>query len=82
MFENNTEQNINTTGFPRMEQIKAIAEIEPVYYGTKELAAMWHCSIPTVREVMRQEGFPRKIIGGKWLVERLALLQWSSKTED
>lgn len=79
-MEKTSNQSNVITEFPSMEQIKAIAEIEPVYYGTKELAAMWHCSIPTVREVMRQKGFPRKIIGGKWLVERLALLQWSSKT--
>ena len=79
-MEKMPNQNNVITEFPSMEQIKAIAEIEPVYYGTKELAAMWHCSIPTVREVMRQKGFPRKIIGGKWLVERLALLQWSSET--
>lgn len=79
MVENNTKKDTTITDFPLIEQIKAIAEIEPVYYGTKELAEMWHCSIPTAREVMRQKGFPRKIIGGKWLVERLALLQWSSE---
>ena len=80
MFENNTEHKakvIDIVGVQPTEEVQSSAESEPVFYGTKELARMWHCSIPTVREIMRREDFPLLIIGGKWLVLKSALEKWA-----
>lgn len=48
-----------------------------VFYGTKELAGILHCSVPTAREVMRRKDFPLIIVGGKWLVLKKALEEWA-----
>ncbi|MBQ3023376.1 MAG: helix-turn-helix domain-containing protein [Clostridia bacterium] len=80
MFENNTEHKakvIDIIGVKPTEEAQSSAESEPVFYGTKELAKMFHCSIPTVREIMRREDFPLLIIGGKWLVLKSALEKWA-----
>lgn len=59
------------------EETQNAAESEPIFYGTKELAKMFRCSIPTAREIMRREDFPLLILGNKWLVLKTALEQWA-----
>lgn len=75
MFENNREL------VPTEETAAAenTTDKELVFYGTKEVAKMFHCSIPTAREIMRREGFPLLKFGGKWMVERDALKKWVSE---
>lgn len=51
----------------------------PIFYGTKEVAKMFRCSIPTAREIMRREDFPLLVVGGKWLVLKTALEQWATQ---
>lgn len=50
-----------------------------IFYGTKEVAKMFHCSIPTAREIMRRADFPLLIVGGKWIVLKTALELWASE---
>lgn len=61
------------------EETSTAADSEPVFYGTKEVAKLFHCSIPTAREIMRREGFPLLILGGKWMVLKSALIKWASE---
>lgn len=77
MFESNTEQNTNITG--ETAAAETTDNSEPVFYGTKEVAKMFRCSIPTAREIMRREGFPLLILGGKWMVLKSALIKWASE---
>lgn len=74
MFEHNTEQFVDTT-----IEANTVTESEPVFYGTKEVANMFRCSIPTAREIMRREDFPLLILGNKWLVLKSALIKWASE---
>ncbi len=74
MLEHNTEQFIDTT-----IETNIVTENEPVFYGTKEVANMFRCSIPTAREIMRREDFPLLILGNKWLVLKSALIKWASE---
>lgn len=79
MLYENTEHKAKVMPFagdiPQEEQ--TAAESAPIFYGTKEVAQMLHCSIPTAREIMRREDFPLLIVGGKWLVLKTALIQWA-----
>ena len=77
MLESNTEQNTNITGETAAAETTDNSEL--VIYGTKEVAKMFRCSIPTAREIMRREGFPLLVFGGKWMVERDALKKWVSE---
>lgn len=78
MFKNNTEHITNITGETAAAE-STTADKELVFYGTKEVAKMFRCSIPTAREIMRREGFPLLNFGGKWMVERDALKKWVSE---
>lgn len=79
MIENNAEQDTNIREFIPIEETNTAADSEPVFYGTKEVAKMFRCSIPTAREIMRREGFPLLILGGKWMVLKSALIKWASE---
>lgn len=76
MFENNAELLTEDTA---AAETNAASDKELVFYGTKEVAKMFRCSIPTAREIMRREGFPLLKFGGKWMVERDALKKWVSE---
>lgn len=78
MFKNNTEHITNITGETAAAE-STTADKELVFYGTKEVAKMFRCSIPTAREIMRREGFPLLILGGKWMVLKSALIKWASE---
>lgn len=80
MLYGNTEHKSKVMPFAGTtppEETQTAAENEPIFYGTKEVAQMLHCSIPTAREIMRREDFPLLIVGGKWLVLKTALIQWA-----
>lgn len=79
MLENNAEQNTNIREIVPTEEINTAADSEPVFYGTKEVAKMFRCSIPTAREIMRRDDFPLLIFGGKWMVLKSALIKWASE---
>lgn len=49
------------------------------FYGTKDVARMIGCSVPTAREVMLRPDFPLIKVGRKLLVSRKALEEWASK---
>ena len=75
MIENNTENII--TGETAAAETSDNGE--PVFYGTKEVAKLFRCSIPTAREIMRRADFPLLIFGGKWMVLKSALIKWASE---
>ena len=83
MGENNItnipREHIENTPESLFEETNTAADKELVFYGTKEVAKMFRCSIPTAREIMRREGFPLLKFGGKWMVERDALKKWVSE---
>lgn len=49
-----------------------------VFYGTKDVARILGCSIPTAREIMQREDFPLVMVGRKLTVLKSALEQWAS----
>lgn len=61
------------------EEMQVGNETEPIFYGTKEVAALFKCSLPTAREIMRRNDFPLLVIGGKWIVLKSALIKWASE---
>lgn len=71
----NENRELSVEGMPDEETNEESREL--VFYGTKELSQMLHCSIPTAREVMRRADFPLLVIGGKWLVLKKALEKWA-----
>lgn len=80
MLYDNTEHKAKVMSFAETippEETRNTTESEPIFYGTKELAKMFRCSIPTAREIMRREDFPLLILGNKWLVLKTALEQWA-----
>ena len=48
----------------------------PVTYGTKEIAKILHCSVPTAREIMRRKDFPLLKIGKNFRVYRYSFIKW------
>lgn len=51
----------------------------PVTYGTKEIAEILHCSIPTARETMHSKGFPLMRIGKNFRVYREDFIKWMNQ---
>lgn len=49
----------------------------PVFYGTKEVAAFFGCSVPTARQIMSRRDFPLIKIGKNFKVMKTALEQWA-----
>ena len=47
------------------------------FYGTKEVASFFGCSVPTAREIMLRADFPLIRIGKNLKVYRQALEQWA-----
>lgn len=83
MGENNItnipREHIENTPESLFEETNTAADSEPVFYGTKEVAKMFRCSIPTAREIMRRADFPLLVFGGKWMVLKSALIKWASE---
>lgn len=50
-----------------------------VFYGTKDVARILGCSIPTAREIMQRADFPLVMVGRKLTVLKSALEQWASQ---
>ena len=48
-----------------------------VFYGTKDVARVLGCSIPTAREIMRRADFPLIMVGKNMKVSKPALEQWT-----
>lgn len=50
---------------------------EMVFLGTKEVAAILGCSLPTVRHIMQRRDFPLIRVGRMMKVSKAALIKWS-----
>jgi excisionase family DNA binding protein len=50
---------------------------EMVFLGTKEVAAILGCSLPTVRRIMQRRDFPLIRVGKNMKVSKAALIKWS-----
>lgn len=50
-----------------------------VFYNTKQVAAMLHCSIPTARQLFYRRDFPALKIGKNYKVEKTAFENWCSE---
>lgn len=48
-----------------------------VFYGTKDVARMLNCSIPTARTVMRRADFPLIMVGTNLKVSKPAFEKWT-----
>ena len=58
---------------PQRERFAA----DPVFYGTKDVARMLGCSVPTAREIMLRPDFPLIRVGRNLRVSREALEAWA-----
>ncbi len=52
-------------------------EETPVFYGTKDVAAFFGCSLPTARQIMSRHDFPLIKVGKNYKVSKSALEQWA-----
>lgn len=59
------------------ERIDQITEEKIIFYGTKEVAEMLGCSVPTAREVMMRADFPLIMVGKNMKVSKPGLEKWS-----
>ncbi len=48
-----------------------------IFYGTKEVAKMLECSIPTARNLMRRADFPLIMVGTNLKVSKAAFEKWT-----
>lgn len=48
-----------------------------MFYGTKDIAKLLDCSIPTAREIMHRADFPLINAGRKMIVSKAAFEQWA-----
>lgn len=49
-----------------------------MFLGTKQVATLLGCSLPTARQIMMRHDFPLIRIGRSMKVEKNALLEWAS----
>ena len=77
-MEMTLNQNNVSSAVAAEDESKKVDNNEPIFYGTKEVAALFKCSLPTAREIMRRNDFPLLVIGGKWIVLKSALIEWAS----
>lgn len=49
----------------------------PVFYGTKDVATFFGCSIPTARQIMCRKDFPLIKVGKNYKVMKTALEKWA-----
>ncbi len=49
------------------------------FYGTKDVAALLGCSIPTARQLFYRKDFPALKIGKNLRVSKIAFEQWASE---
>ncbi len=72
---------IDTNVKPKARQISTTDEADRadqiVFYGTKEVAQMLGCSIPTARELMQRPDFPLIMVGKNCKVYKAALEKWA-----
>lgn len=59
------------------KRIDQITEEKIIFYGTKEVAEMLGCSLPTAREIMRRADFPLIMSGKNMRVSKPGLEKWS-----
>ena len=52
-------------------------EEKMIFYGTKEVAEILRCSIPTARDVMSRADFPLIMVGRNMMVSKVGLEKWS-----
>ena len=64
------------------KQQNIIAEKGLIFYGTKEVAEVLQCSIPTARDIMRRKDFPAVMVGRKAKVLKSALEKWAQTRRD
>ena len=64
------------------KQQNSIAEKGLVFYGTKEVAEVLQCSIPTARDIMHRKDFPAVKVGRGLKVYKYALEQWAMTRRD
>lgn len=62
---------------PLPDQENPTAEMPLTFYGTKEVASFFGCSVPTAREIMLRADFPLIRVGKNLKVYRQALEQWA-----
>lgn len=48
-----------------------------VFYGTKDVAKLLGCSVPTARDIMQRKDFPLIAVGKNLKVSKSALEQWA-----
>ena len=53
-----------------------------VFYGTKDVARVLECSIPTARDIMRRADFPLIMVGKNMKVAKSALENWAQQRRD
>ena len=69
---------IDTNITPRAVEKKQRSSSEPpVFYGTKDVAQLLGCSIPTAREIMQRPDFPLVMVGKSMRVYKEALIKWA-----
>lgn len=50
---------------------------DPVFYGTKDVARVLGCSIPTANDIMHRPDFPLILVGRKYKVYKSAFEEWA-----
>lgn len=76
---NNRQNCMTFPGTKEQTKTAASASSDVEFYGTKEVAKLLGCSIPTARETMQRSDFPLIKVGRKLLVSKKALEEWASK---
>ena len=56
-----------------------MSQEDTVFLGTKEVAKILGCSVPTARNIMRRYDFPLIRVGKNLKVSRKALEEWAMK---
>ena len=57
--------------------METVVNNDLVFYGTKDVARMLVCSIPTAREIMKRADFPLIMAGKNMKVEKSAFENWA-----
>lgn len=58
---------------------RAKKSTDSIFYGTKDVARILGCSIPTARKIMQRPDFPLVMVGRKMTVLKSALEEWASQ---
>ena len=65
--------------FERVAEQKAAESKDQgiIFYGTKDVAKMLDCSVPTARNLMRRTDFPLIMVGSNLKVSKSAFEKWA-----